>query len=165
MIDENSFLKLIKEKNGFEVSLGFRKDVDHFIGGKDNKIWYFIQKGTNEDYYICTLNGTEKKDVHYTRKKEVLSCEAAPSGKTMEKILSEIAIGQKEIEESGRKPASVEVGGHRCSHYSFAFGERAYKIADEFGITIEYSNLNDEEGGFRLRNIFTGADVTVPAEE
>lgn len=82
----------------------------------------------------------------------------------MELILSEIAIGQKEIEESGRKPTCAEVRGHACSHYSFAFGERAYKISDEFGVTIEYSNLKDEESGFRLRTIYTGADIIVPEE-
>lgn len=164
MIDESSFLKLIEEVGGFEVSLGFRGDADHFIGGQGNKIWYFVQKGSNEDYYVCTLNADEKKDIHYERKKKILKSEAAPSGKTIELILSEIATGQKEIEESGRKPANVEVCGHPCSHYSFAFGERAYKISDEFGITIEYSNLTDEAAGFRLRNIIIGSGVKFPEE-
>ena len=164
MIDENLFLKLIDEYKGFEVTLGFRGDVDHFLGGSGNKIWYLVHKGSDEDYCLCTLDGDEKKDVHYTNNKQGLSGKAAPSGKTMELILSEIAIGQKEIEESGRKPTCAEVRGHACSHYSFAFGERAYKIADEFGVTVEYSNLADEEAGFRLRDIRTGAEVTAPPE-
>lgn len=164
MVDENRFLKLIEDNGGFEVTLGFRRDVDHFIGGTGNKLWYLVHKGSNEDYYLCTLNGSEKKDVHYTLKKQSLSCKPAPSGKTLDLILSEIAIGQKEIEESGRKPLNTELRGHRCSHYSFAFGERAYKIADEFGVTVEYSNLADEEAGFRLRDIRTGAEVTAPPE-
>lgn len=165
MLNENTFLDLIKKTQGFEVILGFRNNVDHFIGGSGNKIWYFVQKGSNEDYYVCTVNGGKKTDVHFTRKRKVLKSEAAAAGKTAELILSELAAGQKEIEESGRKAVAVEVSGHPCSHYSFAFGERAYKVSDEYGITVEYSDLKDEEAGFRLRNIFTGADVKAPAEE
>lgn len=162
ILNKELFQKLINENEGFEVTLGFRNDVDHFIGGIGNKYWYFVKKGQSEDYYVCTVTDGKSEDVHYMRKKKVLDCEAATSGKTMELILSELAVGQKEITESSRKPLPVEVSGHPCSHYSFAFGERAYKISDEFGVTIEYSNLKDEESGFRLRTIYTGADIIVP---
>lgn len=83
----------------------------------------------------------------------------------MELILAELSTGQAEIKESGRKPIKVEIYDHPCSHYSFAFGERAYKISDEYGITVEYSNLKDKPTGFRLRDIKTGEDVKTPAEE
>lgn len=165
MINENSLLELIKEQNGFEVTLGFREDVDHFIGGTGNKIWYFISRGNTEDYYVCTLTGGEKNDVHYIRKKKILTSKPAQSGKTVELVLSELSTGQAEIESDGRKPVKTEVSGHPCSHYSFSFGERAYKISDEFGITVEYSNINDEASGFRLRNIRTGDDVKAPKED
>lgn len=164
MLDEKSFLELIREKHGFEVTLGFRDDVDHFIGGTGNKVWYFVKKGPKEDYYVCTAGDGGQEDIHYTRKKKILTSEPAPEGKTMELILSELAKGQKEIEESGRKPVKVTVYEHPCSHYSFSFGERAYKISDEFGITVEYSNISDEPAGFRLRNIETGKAVEAPSE-
>lgn len=164
MLNEKQFLELIEKNQGFEVTLGFRGDVDHFIGGCGNKVWYFVKKGANEDYYVCTLEGGDRTDVHFTRKKKVLTAEPAKPGKALELILSELATGQKEIEESGRKPASVKVYDHPCSHYSFAFGERAYKVSDEYGITVEYSNINDEPAGFRLRNIVIGKDVKAPAE-
>lgn len=164
MFDGKAFLKLIEENSGFEVTLGFRNDVDHFIGGTGNKYWYFIKKGIKEDYYVCTLQDGERTDIHYTATKKNIKAEPAPSGKTMELLLSELTIGQSEIEDSNRKPVSVEIYGHPCSHYSFLFGERAYKISDEYGITIEYSNLQDVLAGFRLRNIETGKNVTAPKE-
>lgn len=164
LMNEKEFWKLVKDNQGFEVTLGFREDVDHFIGGLGNKVWYFIQKKNTEDFYVCTENDGVYSDVHFTRKKKILTSEAAPTGKTMELILAELAIGQKEIESSGRKPVTVEVCEHPCSHYSFAFGERAYKVSDEYGVTIEYSNLSDEVAGFRLRNLKTGKNVKVPKE-
>lgn len=164
MLNAQMFSDLIREQKGFEVTLGFRSNIDHFIGGTGNRVWYFIKNGSKEDYYVCTFNGSDGTDVHYTRKKKILSSEPAPAGKTMELILSELAVGQQEIEESGRKSVSVDLSGHPCSHYSFSFGERAYKISDEYGITVEYSNLKDEAAGFRLRNIQTGSDVKAPKE-
>lgn len=163
-MNETDFLKLIEENHGFQVTLGFRDDVDHFIGGIAGKLWYFVKKKSIEDYYVCTQNGDGMTDVHFMRKKKVLSSEPAPSGKTMELILSELSVGQEEIERSGRKPMATKVYEHPCSHYSFAFGERAYKISDEYGITVEYSNLKDEPAGFRLRDISIGDEVVPPEE-
>ena len=165
MMKETDFLTLIEENHGIQVTLGFRDDVDHFIGGTGGKFWYFVKKKSTEDYYVCTRDGDSTTDVHFTRKKKVLSSEPAPSGKTMELILSELSAGQEEIESSGRKPMAVKLYEHPCSHYSFAFGERAYKISDEYGITVEYSNLKDEAAGFRLRNIATGDEVIPPKEQ
>lgn len=165
MMKETDFLKLIEETHGIQVTLGFRDDVDHFIGGKGSKLWYFVKKKSTEDYYVCTRSGGSTTDVHFTRKRKILSSEPAPSGKTMELILSELAVGQEEIELSGRKPTAVKVYEHPCSHYSFSFGERAYKISDEYGFTVEYSNLNDEPAGFRLRDISTGGKVMPPKEQ
>ena len=165
MMKETDFLKLIEETHGIQVTLGFRDDVDHFIGGKGNKLWYFVKKKSTEDYYVCTRSGGSTTDVHFTRKRKILSSEPAPSGKTMELILSELAVGQEEIELSGRKPTAVKVYEHPCSHYSFSFGERAYKISDEYGFTVEYFNLNDEPAGFRLRDISTGGKVMPPKEQ
>lgn len=164
MFNADAFYKLVKDNGGFEIALGFRGDVDHFIGGTGNKIWYFVQKRSGEDFYVCTEENGRFTDVHFVRKKKVLKSAPAEEGRTMELILSELAAGQEEIEKDGRKPAATEYCGHPCSHYSFAFGERAYKILDEYGVTAEYSNLNDEEAGFRIRNVHVGEDVKAPKE-
>lgn len=106
-----------------------------------------------------------REDVHYTRKKKTLSAEAASSGKTLELILAELSVGQEEVDRSGIRPIQVMLYDHPCSHYSFAFGERACKISDEYGVTVEYSNLNDEVAGFHLRDLRTGPDIIPPKEQ
>lgn len=164
MLDEKGFLDLVRDNGGIEITLGFRGNEDHFIGGTGDRYWYFVKKGAKEDYYVCCAADSGAAETHYTRKRKVLRSEPAPAGKTMELILSELAAGQKEIEEDGRAPVNVEAFGRPCSHYSFAFGERAYKISDEYGVTVERSELDDESAGFRLRNIVTGEDVAAPAE-
>lgn len=165
MFDASRFFDIIRENNGFEVTLGFRDDVDHFIGGTGNKIWYFIRSGKTEDYFICTVEGSVYSDVHYTRKGKKLKAETADPGKTLDMILAELTTGQTEIEEKSRNAVNVDICGHACSHYSFSFGERAYRISDEYGMTVEYSNINDEKSGFRLRNITTGPEVHIPSEK
>lgn len=163
-LTEERFLDLVRSCGGIEVTHGFRDDVDHFIGGTGSKLWYFVQKGTKADYYICTLKDGSRSDVHFTRKSRKLSASPAPEGKTLELILSELTAGQEEIEKDGRKPVKIELCGHPCSHYAFAFGERAFRILDEFGITAEYSDIMNEPAGFRLRNIVCGEAVKAPAE-
>lgn len=162
MLNEELFLKLVSENNGFQVALGFIDFEDHFIGGKDSTVWYFVRKGSTDDYYIGTSDGNTWSDTHYTFRNKELSSEPAPSGETIARILSELSTGQDEIEKSGRKPSQTEIYEHPCSHYSFAFGERAYKISDEYGITVSYSNIKDEAAGFRMRSILTGEDVKAP---
>ena len=160
------FLKLVEDCKGFEVTLGFRDDEDHFIGGKENTVWYFVKKKSSEDYYVADYDTEGKsKDTHYTKKKKVLSKEKAEEGSTMERILGELAIGHEEIAKSKGKPIKKEIYEHPCSHYSFGFGERAYVISDEYGITVEYSNIKDVEKGFRLRDIETGKKVSAPARD
>lgn len=164
MLTEEKFCELIKTNQGFEVALGFRDDVDHYIGGTCDKIWYLIQKGTNQDYYMATRVDGVWQDTHYTYKRKKLSSEPAESGRTMEMILDRLAIGQAEIESDGRKPIQKVVYELPCSHYSFAFGERAYAIVNDYGVTVEYSNIKDEEAGFRLRTLKTGDEVNAPKE-
>ena len=73
MMNEADFLALIEGNHGIQVTLGFRDDVDHFIGGIAGKYWYFVKKKSTEDYYVCTQNGGSTTDVHFTRKKTVSS--------------------------------------------------------------------------------------------
>ena len=53
-MDIDSFMRLVKENNGFELTIGFRNDVDHSIGGTGNKYWYYIDNGKSAEYYIGT---------------------------------------------------------------------------------------------------------------
>ena len=164
MLDAERFYALVRENGGFEVTLGYRGDVDCIIGGTGNKIWYCIKKGSSLDWYLGTRTGDERTDTRFTLKRKVLSSVPAPAGKTEALILGVLSTGQKEIEESGHKPVKTALYDHPCSHYSFRWGERAYKVSDEYGITVEYSDIKNEAAGFRLRNIETGAKVRPPRE-
>lgn len=160
---EKSFLKLVSEYNGFEFVLGFREDEDHFIGGTGNTVWYHIQKGNSVDCMLAEKKGEVWTDVHIVKngKKEAKK-EAAESGSTLERIQQRAFFKQEEIEQDGRKPVITEISGYRNRHYAFSFGARAYDILDEYGITVGYSNIDDEQAGYRLRNLHQGDSVTIP---
>lgn len=159
---ENRFMQLVKENGGFEYVLGFINDVDHFIGGVDDKLWYFIDDGKKQECWMASYAGDSWKDYHYVVKGEKVTKEEIEPGTTMGMILERAYFYQKEIEESGRKPAMTEVRSYPVRHYTYAFGERAYDISDEYGVTVCYSYINDESVGFRVRDIKVGESVTAP---
>lgn len=158
----DSFLELIKEYNGFEFTLGFRDNEDHFIGGTGKEVWYCITKGNYEECWIAEYDGENRSDRHYVIKKKDVKEEPAEPGKTIQMITGRAYFKQDELAASGRKPVQTTVSGHVCSHYVFSFGARAYDVSDKFGITVSYSNIDDETAGYRLRNITLGKDVKPP---
>lgn len=163
MDDREKFLKLVSENAGFEICLGFRSDFDHFIGGTGNYVWYDVQKGSRSDCYIGSLNKDGSWTDRHLVKTKVLKEEPAKAGTTIKMITDRLYFKQAEIEASGRKPVTVELGGHKCLHYVFSFGARAYEILEEYGVNASYSNIDDEEAGYRMRSLHTGKDVKVPA--
>ena len=56
----------------------------------------------------------------------------------------------------------IEKHGQKCNHYVFSFGERAYDILDEYGVTCSYSNVNDISVGHDFRDVFIGKEVELP---
>lgn len=162
MDGQEKFLKLVRDNDGFEICLGFRNDVDHFIGGTGNYVWYDVQKGSKSDCYIGSLNSDGSWTDRHLVKTKVLKETSAPAGTTIKMILDRLYFKQDEIEASGRKPTEVELGGHKVFHYVYSFGARAYEILEEYGVDASYSNIDDEEAGFRMRNLYLGEDVKVP---
>lgn len=159
---ENAFLDLIEKYNGFEFVLGFREDEDHFIGGTGNTVWYLVQNKKMTECWTGEKTNGGWTDKHIVLKKKDKKEEPAESGKAMAMILERAYFKQAEIAASGRKPAVVPNFGYECSHYQFSFGARAYDIVNEYGITVSYSNIDDETAGYRLRDIRTGKDVSAP---
>lgn len=157
----NPFSELIDKFDGFEFEIGFRDNEDHFIGGTGNTVWYLIQKNRLTDCRIAEFDGINWKDVHIIKNKSVTKYDEKP-GSTIKMILERAYFKQSEITESGRKAVLTEICGYKCSHYSFSFGARAYDVLNEYGITIQYSNIDDVASGYRLRNIFTGINVKKP---
>lgn len=158
----NPFLDLVEKYNGFEYILGFIENEDHFIGGTGNKVWYYKEKGRTEECWLGELDGDTWTDKHMLLKGKAFSEESAEPGTAMNMILERAYFKQKEIAADGRKPSKTTISENECSHYVFAFGERAYDISDEYGVTVSYSKIDDISVGFRLRNIFTGSSVKPP---
>ena len=155
------FLALIKKYGGIVITLGFRDDEDHFLGGVGSTVWYYTVKGRAEECYIGELQGDKWTDRHILKKKTVKDEPATP-GTAIEMIRERAFFKQAEIASSGRKPVPVQICGNSCSHYVFSFGARAYDISDEFGVTVCYSNIDDEKAGWRLRQISIGSDLRPP---
>ena len=59
-MNEESFMNLVNENDGFEFVIGFKDFVDHRMGGIKNKYWYFIDyNGKKQEYYVGTYeNGS-----------------------------------------------------------------------------------------------------------
>lgn len=157
----NPFLELVGKNGGFEYTIGFINDEDHFIGGTGNKVWYCIIKGNVTECFMGELNGDVWTDRRILKKKGITE-EPAEPGKTMEMILSMAYSGQDYIASSGRKPVTVKIYEMECSHYVFSFGAKAWDIVNDYGITVSYSDVDDLKAGFRLRDITVGKNVKPP---
>lgn len=158
---EERFLDLIKKTNGFDIVLSFIDFEDHRIGGIGNKVWYYVIKKQSKELWIGELNDNKWSDKHFVKKEDLVE-ESAESGTTISKVVQRLYFKQDEIEATGRKPASIEKHGQKCNHYVFSFGERAYDILDEYGVTCSYSNVNDISVGHDFRDVFIGEEVELP---
>lgn len=157
----NRFLELVEANKGFEYTIGFRENEDHFIGGTGNTVWYCIIKGRRTECWIGEYKGDVWTDKHILKQKELREEPAAP-GTAMAMILERAYFRQSEIAAANRKPVPVTLYDLKCSHYVFSFGARAYDISDDYGITFCYSNIGDEKAGWRLRDAGTGKKVRPP---
>lgn len=158
---EERFLDLIKKTNGFDIVLSFIDFEDHRIGGIGNKVWYYVIKKQSKELWIGELNDNKWSDKHFVKKEDLVE-ESVESGTTISKVVQRLYFKQDEIEATGRKPASIEKHGQKCNHYVFSFGERAYDILDEYGVTCSYSNVNDISVGHDFRDVFIGEEVELP---
>lgn len=158
----DKFLKLISENNGFEIELGFRDDIDHYIGGTGDTVWYCIQQKSKLEFWIADNKDGIWTDKHYKKKRGVLVSEEVESGTTIAMIMEKLYLGHDYIEKDGRKPTTLESRGMMVDHYVYKFGELAYDVSCEYGVTVRYSNLQDVENGFYARKIFIGAEVKPP---
>ena len=149
-MDSDSFMKLVADNDGFEFVIGFRDDVDHYIGGKGNKYWYLVQKGGNQDYYVGTYDTIKKS-------------ESVASGTTIKKIVERAYFYQEKT--IGKKGTEVEKEGDESYiNYSFGFGEKAVQVNKKYGVSTYFSDINNVADGYHLRDIMTGKDVDKPKE-
>ena len=162
---EGAFLQLVEENGGFEFCIGLRDWEDHLIGGKGGKVWYLVAKDQKpQRYWLGVLENGEWSDEVYEKKGGKFVGRRVDPGTTISKVVECAYLGKDRIDSRKSKPREIEKDGHPCYHYDFGFGEVAYDVSTQFGITTAYSNINDVDAGYHLRDILTGNDVEPPAE-
>ncbi|MDO4488102.1 MAG: hypothetical protein Q4B67_03305 [Eubacteriales bacterium] len=161
---EADFLALMEKYKGFELSVGYRDWVDHTYGGKKDKVWYVISYKSKAAYYEGVRDEAGNwTDKYYTcNKGEIVEETPAESGITIGLVCAAMYKGQEKLD--GRGAQEIEVGDLKCSHYCFGFGTLAFKVADDYGVTIEYNDIENEDDGFRLRELYKGSSVMLPGK-
>ena len=163
-MNAESFMNLVKENNGFEFVIGYKDFVDHHIGGQENKCWYLIDyNGKKQEYYVGTYENNLWSDKFYIKKGSKFESKTVDSGTTIKMITNRAYFYQEKT--IGRKPKEVEKHGYICNHYMFGFGDKAVEIIKEYGITVEYNDISDNDSAYHLREISLGKDVEKPKED
>ena len=156
-MNAESFMNLVKEKDGFEFVIGFKDFVDHRIGGQGNKYWYYIDyNGKKAEYYVGTYENGSWKDEFYKAKGSKLESKTIGSGTTINMIVERAYFYQDKT--VNRKPQEVEKHGFICNHYMFGFGDKAVE-------TVNLNDIKDNNSAYHLREILLGKDVEKPEEK
>ena len=162
-MDRDDFIKLVKDNDGFEFVIGYRDDLDYYIGGVGNKYWFEWIKGKDSEYYIGTLDNGVWTDKHYIAKnKQIIESNVVEPETTINKIVERAYYYQDKI--GNKKPIEVDKEEDVFLHYVFGFGERAWEVSKKYGITVSFSDINKVEEGYHLRYINIGSDVDKPVE-
>ena len=163
-MNEESFMKLVDDNDGFEFVIGYKNDVDHRIGGKDNKYWYFVDYGGKKaEYYVGTYDNGSWTDKFYKKKGSKLESKTVENGITINKIVERAYFYQDKTQ--NKKPIEVEKHGFMCNHYVFGFGDKAVETVKDYGITVDFNDISDNDSAYHLRDIFLGKDVEKPEED
>ena len=163
-MNNNSFIDLVEKNNGFELVIGYRNDIDHYIGGLKNKYWYQIKKGNKNKYYIGTYNNGTWEDKYYEAKgNNIESVQNIEPRTTINKIEERAFYYQDKI--NNKKPIEIAKEEDTYLHYVYGLGDKAWEVSKKYGVTTFYSNINNEEENYHLRNIFIGSDVEKPKEK
>ena len=157
-----AFIELVRKHGGFEFVIGFKDDEDHSIGGQGDKYWYLISKGRKTEYYIGTLCNGEWVDKHYVKKGRSLESKTVESGLTIAKIADIAYFCQDRI--GNKKGIETVKYSHPCLHYVIGFGEKAFAVSKEYGVTVDFNDINDNSSAYHLRDISTGKSVEKPLE-
>ena len=162
-MNEEAFMKLVYVNIVFDFVIGYKDFVDHHIGGTGNKYWYFIDyNGKKQEYFLGTYDNGTWTDKFYTKKGSKLESKTVEPGTTINKIIERAYFYQDKT--IGKKGTEVEKHGFMCNHYMFGFGEKAVETVPEYGITVDFNDINDNDNAYHLREILIGKDVDKPEE-
>ena len=162
-MNEETFMNLVKDNNGFEFVIGFKNFIDHHIGGLGNKYWYYIDyDGKKAEYYIGTYEDGKWSDKFYTKKGSKLESKTIDSGTTIKMIVERAYFYNEKV--ANRKAQEIEKHGYMLNHYMIGFGEKAVETSQEYGVTVCFNDINNNDSAYELREILTGEDVDKPKE-
>ena len=160
---KDAFMKLVNDNDGFEFVIGYRDDLDYYIGGKDNKYWFLRIKGKDSDYYVGTFENGKWTDKHYVAKsKKIIESNTVEPETTINKIVERAYYFQDKI--GNKKPIEVDKEYDVFLHYVYGFGEKAWEVSKKYGVTVMFSDINHVEDGYHLRDYYLGSDVEKPNE-
>ena len=46
----------------------------------------------------------------------------------------------------------------------YGFGEKAWEVSKKYGVTVAFSDINNVDEGYHLRDYYLGSDVEKPNE-
>ena len=162
-MDREAFMKLVNENDGFEFIIGYKDDLDYYIGGKGNKYWYQWIKGKNSEYYIGTYDNGVWTDKHYVAKnRTIVDSSTVEPETTINKIVERAYYYQDKI--GTKKPTEIDKEYDIFLHYVYGFGEKAWEVSKKYGVTVSFSDINNVDEGYHLRDFNIGADVDKPSE-
>ena len=106
-MDKNAFMKLVNDNNGFEFVIGYRDDLDYYIGGVGNKYWFQWIKGNDSEYYVGTYENGVWIDKHYIAKnKKIIESNIVEPETTINKIVERAYYYQDRI--GNKKPIEID---------------------------------------------------------
>ena len=162
-MDREAFMKLVNENDGFEFIIGYKDDLDYYIGGKGNKYWFQWIKGKNSEYYIGTYENGVWTDKYYVAKnRTIVDSSTVEPETTINKIVERAYYYQDKI--GTKKPTEIDKEYDIFLHYVYGFGEKAWEVSKKYGVTVTFSDINNVDEGYHLRDFNIGADVDKPSE-
>ncbi|MCR5694402.1 MAG: hypothetical protein K6G89_05460 [Clostridia bacterium] len=161
-MNEERFMELVKEYDGFEFYQAYRNDEDHILGGKGDTFWYIIsKKGKAAESYIGKFANGTWTDQYIKGQGANAKTKAMKPGTTIARIAEKAYLMQSEKWVAGRKPKVIE-DNHPHYHFVKGFGDIGLDVSAKYGVTITYSNIADVAAGFHLRYLYTGSEVELP---
>ena len=76
---------------------------------------------------------------------------------TINKIVERAYYYQDRI--GNKKPTEIDKEYDVFLHYVFGFGEKAWEVSKKYGVTVSFSDINNVDEGYHLRDFNIGADV------
>ena len=162
-MDKEAFMKLVNDNDGFEFVIGYRDDLDYYIGGKGNKYWFLWTKWNKSEYYVGTYENGAWTDKYYVAKsKKIVESSTVESETTINKIVERAYYYQDKI--GTKKPTEIDKEYDIFLHYVYGFGEKAWEVSKKYGVTVAFSDINKVDEGYHLRDYYLGSDVEKPNE-